>query len=61
MGHKFVTVTFCGITQTVPEAELPTYTRAGYKVVEEKQPDPLTDLPEVIENEPAPVEKKYKK
>lgn len=59
MSNKMVTITLNGITQTVPEKELPLYTRAGYKVVEESAPVPasITDPePEAME-ESAPVKK----
>lgn len=42
---KYVTITINGIIQSVPEADVPQYLRAGYKVVEESAPEP----------EPAPV------
>ena len=50
---KMVTITLSGITQTVPEKELPLYTRAGYKVVEESAPKPAP----VADPEPDALEK----
>ena len=41
---KFVTVTIGGITQSVPEADVAQYIRAGYSVVDEK-PAPITSEP----------------
>ena len=59
---KMVTITLSGITQTVPENELPLYTRAGYKVVEESapKPAPVAD-PESVAEESAPAKKTGKK
>ena len=61
---KMVTITLSGITQTVPENELPLYTRAGYKVVEESAPvatpesvAPAADPEPVASEESAPVKK----
>lgn len=63
MSNKLVTITLSGITQTVPEKELPLYTRAGYKVVEEIAPEsvaPVVD-PEPAAEESAPAKKTSKK
>ena len=63
MSNKMVTITLSGITQTVPEKELPLYMRAGYKVVEESapKPAPVADPePEALE-ESAPAPKTGKK
>jgi hypothetical protein len=64
---KMVTITLSGITQTVPENELPLYTRAGYKVVEESAPvatpEPVAPAadPESVAEESAPAKKTGKK
>ena len=58
MSNKMVTITLSGITQTVPENELPLYTRAGYKVVEESAP---VATPESVAEESAPAKKTGKK
>ncbi len=73
---KMVTITLSGITQTVPENELPLYTRAGYKVVEESAPvatpEPVAPVatpepvapaadPESVAEESAPAKKTGKK
>lgn len=64
---KMVTITLSGITQTVPENELPLYTRAGYKVVEESAPvatpEPVAPAadPEPVAEESAPAKKTGKK
>lgn len=64
---KMVTITMSGITQTVPENELPLYTRAGYKVVEESAPvatpEPVAPAadPESVAEESAPAKKTGKK
>jgi hypothetical protein len=59
---KFVTVTIGGITQSVPEADVALYLRAGYSVVDEKsapvEPVAPTDPAPV---EPAPAPEKAKK
>jgi len=68
MSNKLVTITLNGITQTVPEKELPFYTRAGYTVVEESAPiatpEPIAPVadpePDTLE-ESAPVKKTGKK
>lgn len=56
---KFVTITNGGITQSVPEADVPLYLRAGYSVVGAK-PEPVAPpvdpTPEPVDPEPvAPV------
>ena len=67
MSNKLVTITLSGITQTVPENELPLYTRAGYKVVEESAPvatpEPVAPAadPESVAEESAPAKKTGKK
>lgn len=60
---KYVTITLGGITQSVPEADLSLYKRAGYSVVDEKSapvapvdPDPAPVDPEAAET-PEPAEK----
>ena len=60
---KMVTITLSGITQTVPENELPLYTRAGYKVVEKSAPtpEPVADPEPNATEESAPVKKTGKK
>lgn len=62
---KMVTITNSGITQTVPENELPLYTRAGYKVVEESAPvvtpEPVAGPEPEATEESAPVKKTGKK
>lgn len=50
---KYVTITIGGITQSVPEADVAQYLRAGYKVVEEIAPEPAP----VAEEENTPVKK----
>ena len=63
MSNKMVTITLSGITQTVPEKELPLYTRAGYKVVEESTPEPVAPVadPEPAAKESTPAKKTGKK
>lgn len=62
---KFVTIEIGGITQSVPEADVAQYLRAGYRRVEEKpaapvEPDPAPVDPEPLE--PAePAEKPARK
>ncbi len=69
---KFVTIEINGITQSVPEADVAQYLRAGYKVVEESAPEPapvatLEPVASVADPEPdtteenAPVKKSGKK
>ena len=57
---KFVTVTIGGITQSVPEADVAQYIRAGYSVVDEK---PAADNPiqPAADPEPEPEKGKGKK
>lgn len=50
---KYVTIAIGGITQSVPEADVPQYLRAGYKVVEESAPEPAP----VADPEPDALEK----
>ena len=64
---KFVTITNGGITQSVPEADVPLYLRAGYSVVAENpapiapvEPDPAPVDPEAAET-PEPAEKPARK
>lgn len=68
MSNKMVTITLSGITQTVPEKELPLYTRAGYTVVEESAPiatpepvAPVADPELETSEESAPAKKTGKK
>ena len=63
MSNKMVTITLSGITQTVTEKELPLYTRAGYKVVEESALEPVAPVadPEPVAEESAPAKKTGKK
>lgn len=60
---KYVTITINGITQSVPEADVAQYLRAGYKVVEESAPvvtpEPVADPePDALENVIDRIEKK---
>ena len=58
---KCVTITIGGITQSVPEADVAQYLRAGYKVVEESAPvpAPVADPePDALENVIDRIEKK---
>lgn len=48
---KFVTIEINGITQSVPEADVAQYLRAGYRRVENK-PAPVTP----VDPDPAPVD-----
>ena len=48
---KFVTIEIGGITQSVPEADVAQYLRAGYRRVDEK-PEPA----EPVATDPAPVD-----
>jgi len=48
---KFVTIEINGITQSVPEADVAQYLRAGYRRVDEK-PAPVAP----VEPDPAPVD-----
>lgn len=59
---KFVTVTIGGITQSVPEADVPLYIRAGYSVVNEKAApvEPVAPI-DPAPVEPAPAPEKAKK
>lgn len=49
---KFVTIEINGITQSVPEADVAQYLRAGYRRVEEKP----AELVAPVEPDPAPVD-----
>ena len=48
---KFVTIEIGGITQSVPEADVAQYLRAGYSVVAEN-PAPIAP----VEPDPAPID-----
>lgn len=56
---KYVTIAIGGITQSVPEADVAQYLRAGYKVVEENTPEPtlVAEPAPVAEEENTPVKK----
>lgn len=56
---KMITIALCGITQTVPEAELSIYIRAGYVVVEESPKAQPAE--EARPKEPKPDKAKSKK
>ncbi len=62
---NFVTIEIGGITQSVPEADVAQYLRAGYRRVEEK-PEPVAPVdptpvdPEPVET-PEPAEKPARK
>lgn len=49
---KFVTIEIGGITQSVPEADVAQYLRAGYRRVDEKPAEPA----EPVAKDPAPVD-----
>lgn len=65
---KFVTIEIGGITQSVPEADVTQYLRAGYRRVDEKpapatpvDPDPAPVDPEAAETPAEPAEKPARK
>jgi len=64
---KFVTIEINGITQSVPEADVAQYLRAGYRRVDEKpapfapvDPDPAPVDPETPEAAEKPARKSSK-